>query len=225
MPWQYKFSHVNAEKASHYCLGFCLLPCPPPPGFTFNSVQTVQSRIPRGVKQGKIRFPEKTCPQHCVGLGWLFEKLECCFITTCLCHYFPVLSLEIALRNVRILIVLIHADTFKTNQHWKHFVSIWTNYFFTTNVNRQGQYVMGRLLIYTGFVNDVDLLKHHCSICLFQPDSLWAEIGGVKSRRPVLMVYCKHANYIVLIINRNYSFNWLLVFLFMLLFTLKFHIK
>lgn len=43
----------------------------------------------------------------------------------------------------------------------------------------------------------------------------------MKSRRPTLMIYCKHANYIVFIINRNYSFNRLLLFPFMTLIYIK----
>lgn len=120
---------------------------PPPSLPTLKSVQTVWSRIPSGLTKGKSYFPEQTSPQHCVDLGQLCEKIACCYVTTCLCCHFPVLSLEVPLRKPQILIILRHADTFKTNQHCKRFVSIWTNCFLTTEVNTEGQYVMEKLLI------------------------------------------------------------------------------
>lgn len=150
--------------------GFVFLP--PTPRFTFRVSSNCTIKDPKGLKKGKTHFPEKTSAQHCMELGQLCEKIACCYITTCLCCHFPVLSLEIPLRKTRILIILLHVDAFKTNQHCKHFVSIWTNYFLTTKVNIEGQYVMEMLLIYAGFVNDTDLLKYHCFIHLFQPDSL-----------------------------------------------------
>lgn len=186
-----------------------LIPSPTTPTLLFKSVQTVWLRIPRGLKKGKTHFPETVLSTvwHLGSFVNNKKKKACCCITACLCCHFPVLSLEIPPRKVQILIILLHADTFRTNQHCKHFVSIWTNYFFTTMVNKEGQYVMEKLLIYTGFVNDTDLLKYRCFICLFQPDSLWAEIGIMKSCRPTLMLYCKHANHTVSIINRNCSFS------------------
>lgn len=66
-------------------------------------------------------------------LGQLCEKnLLSVNITTCLCCHLPVLPLETHFRKVWILIILLHADTFKTNQHCKHYVSMGANYFLTT---------------------------------------------------------------------------------------------
>lgn len=150
-----------------------VIPPPTTPTLLFKSGQTVLSGIPRGLKKWKTRFPERNSSQHCMRLGQLCEqKKACCCITTCLCCHFPVLSLEIPPRKVQILIILLHRDAFRSSQHCKNFVSIWLNYFFTFMVSIEGRYVVEKLLIYTGFVNDTDLLKYHCFICLLQADSL-----------------------------------------------------
>lgn len=150
-----------------------LIPPLTTPTLLFKSVQTVWSRIPRGLKKGKTRFPERNSSQHCMRVGQLCEqkKMACCCITACLCCHFPVLALEIPPRKVQILVILLHADAFRTNQHCKHFVSVWTNYFFTITLNIEGRCVVGKLLVYTGFVNETDLLKYHCFI-LFIPARL-----------------------------------------------------
>lgn len=159
-------------------------------------------------------------------LGQLCEKnLLSVNITTCLCCHLPVLPLETHFRKVWILIILLHADPFKTNQHCKHYVSMGANYFLTTKGITERQYVVERLLIYTGFINDTDLLKYHCCICFLQPDCLWAGLDVVKSHRPALVIYCKHVNYITFVISRNYScirpFPFIAFICIKILFTIK----
>lgn len=115
--------------------------------------------------------------------------------------------------------ILLHADTFNTNQYCKHYVSVGANCFFTTKGNTDRQYVLERLFIYIGFVNDTDLLKYNCSICFFQPDCLWTGLG------PALVIYCRHANYITFIISRNYSSKRLFPFIAFICIKILFAIK
>lgn len=58
-----------------------------PPLCSLKSVQTVWQGSQGDLKKGKIRFPEKTSPQHCVELGQLCEKNR-----GLLYHYMSLLS-------------------------------------------------------------------------------------------------------------------------------------
>lgn len=81
-------------------------------------------RDPEGTEKRKTSFPERNTVWN-LG-GFVKKKLLSVNITACLCCHLPVLPLETHLRKVQIPILL-HADTFKTNQYCKHYVSIGAN--------------------------------------------------------------------------------------------------
>lgn len=199
--------------------------CPAPPSsdpcFIFQVSSNCVVKNPKGTeKKGKQVFQSKTVLNTVWNLGSFVKKIAFCY------YHMSLLSPSCSSPwDTSQMPILLHADTSKLISIVNTMFLLGQTYFFTTKGNTERQYVLERLLTYTGFINDTDLLKYHCCICFFQQECIWAGLGVVKSQRPELVIYFKNANYMSFIINRNYACNRLFPFIVFICIKILFTIK
>lgn len=176
----------------------------PLPLLYFSSQFKLYGQRSRGDWKKENKFSRE---KHCMEFRRLCEKKNCFLLISQ--HVFVVTFLFFPLRHISERF----RSLFCSMQIHSKLISIVNIMFLLGQTNfllqrviRKRQYVLERLLIYTGFVNGTDL-RYNCSICFFEPDCLWGGLGVVKSQGPPLVIYCKHANYITVIVSRNYSCN------------------